>query len=394
LRLRTKRGDPGEKGIGMEYPRIIEQHIKRHLFDVGKITVLYGPRQTGKTTLAKKILSDEGSERGYFNCEELPVREALMSQNSHVMEDFFGGNRLVVLDEAQSVLNIGMALKIWIDAFPESHIIATGSSSFDLANKINEPLTGRHYEFFLPPISFEEIAQLRGNAEVISTLNKRIIYGSYPEVLTASDNMDARHKLESLTTSYLYRDVLQYNKIKNPEVLTKILRALAHQLGGDVSYNEIANAVQIDRKTVMSYINLLEQAFIVFRLYPLTQNPRDEIKRLRKIYFYDNGIVNALTGNFTPVESGRDMGGLWENLMMSERKKYNNNRRFYNNSYYWRTHAGQEVDLVEEYDGTYHPYEFKWQKDRTGRGAAAFETLYGAAPTTVVNRHNFIRFVL
>lgn len=317
-----------------------------------------------------------------------------MSHDSKLMANFFEGHKVIVLDEAQSVPDIGKALKILIDAYPGMNIIATGSSSFDLANKLNEPLTGRHYEFFLPPISFEEIAGTLDNAEILSTVGVRMIYGCYPEILSAANNDDARMKLETLASSYLYRDVLQMNHIKNPETLSKILRALAHQVGGGVSYNEIANAVQIDRKTVMNYIDLLEQAFIIFRLSPLTKNPRDEIKRQSKIYFYDNGIINALTQNFAGVETGRNVGGLWENLMISERRKMKLAHGAYRNVYYWRTHTGQEVDLIEEYDGRYHPYEFKWQKTQPAKGATVFEKNYdNSEAISVINRYNFLDFV-
>jgi predicted AAA+ superfamily ATPase len=377
-----------------EYSRSIERTIKQRLFEPGKIVVLYGPRQTGKTTLTKKILRDYQSERGYFNCEEILPRDILMSRDSKLMSNLFDGHKVVVLDEAQSVPDIGRSLKILIDAYPDMNIIATGSSSFELANKVNEPLTGRHYEFFLPPISFEEISATLDNAEILSTVGVRIIYGCYPEILSAANNNDARMKLETLASSYLYRDVLQLNHIKNPEALSKILRALAHQVGGGVSYNEIAKAVQIDRKTVMSYIDLLEQAFIIFRLSPLTKNPRDEIKRQRKIYFYDNGIINTLTQNFAGVETGRDVGGLWENLMISERRKLNLAHGAYKNVYYRRTHAGHEVDLIEEYDGKYHPYEFKWMKSQPTKGAAIFEKDYeNTEKVSVINRYNFLDFV-
>ena len=376
------------------YERTIEPAIKARLTETGKVIVLYGPRQVGKTTLAKKLLADQKSEQGYFTCDELAVRDALSSGSSKRMYEFFARAPLIVLDEAQTVPDIGRALKLMIDTYPELHIIATGSSSFDLANKVSEPLTGRHYMFFLPPISFEEIVRNQSNAELITQLNTRLIYGGYPEVLNASNNDEAQRKLESLATSYLYRDVLQFGRIKNAEVLMKILRALAHQIGGEVSYNEIATAVQVDRKTVMNYIDLLEQAFIIFKLLPFSRNRRDEIKRLRKVYFFDNGIVNALTGNFTSVESGRPMGDLWENLMMAERWKYNNNHERYKHLYYWRTHQGGEVDLVEEYGGELHPYEFKWSASKAGRGARAFQETYRTDPVQVVNQGNFVEFVV
>ncbi len=309
------------------FPRIIEGRIKDRLFEPNKAIILYGPRQVGKTTLVKKILSDYDSEASYFNCEILTVREGLMSEDPEIMRDYFGGHKVIVFDEAQKVPNIGLALKIFLDAYPETAIIATGSSSFDLANQVAEPLTGRHYEFFLSPLSTEEMMANYSKTAVMGDMPTRLIYGNYPEVVNASNNESAREKLETLATSYLYRDVLQFNAVRNSEILMNILKALAHQVGNEVSYNELASLVGIDRKTVMSYIGLLEQAFIIYRLLPLTHNRRDEIKKLRKVYFYDNGIVNALIRNYAGVETGRDVGGLWENYIIGERKSRHARRR-------------------------------------------------------------------
>ena len=376
-----------------EYKRDIEQHIKDRLFEAGKVIVLYGPRQVGKTTLSKKILKEYSSEKGYFNCEDSSVTAALLSYSAATMRGFFGDSRIVVLDEAQAVTNIGRALKILIDAYPEMNIIATGSSSFDLANKINEPFTGRHYEYFLYPISFNEIAEADGNRALFENINSRLIFGSYPEILSAASFNDAREKLSSLATSYLYRDVFKFQNIKNPDVLTKILRALAHQVGGEVSYNEIANLVGIDKNTVMRYIRLLEQAFIIFRLSSFCRNLRNEIKRSQKIYFYDNGIISALTGNYNDASTGRDIGGLWENLMIGERLKYNQRHKLHKSLYFWRIKGAGEIDLVEEGNGLLRPFEFKWSKDKAGASARRFQEEYNSEQTHVVNKENFLDFV-
>ncbi len=376
------------------YQRIIEPEIKKRLFETGKVIVLYGPRQVGKTTLAKKIFCDYGSEAGYFDCDILTVREALMSSNPETMHDVFAGHKVIVFDEAQKIENIGVALKLLIDTYPDMAIIATGSSSFDLANRVAEPLTGRHYEFFLSQIASEEMLKSNTKLEVLNDLPTRLIYGNYPEVINAKNNSEAREKLELLATSYLYKDVLQFNTIRNSEVLMNILKALAHQVGSEVSYNEIANLVSIDRKTVMSYMSLLEQAFIIFRLLPLTANKRNEIKKLRKVYFYDNGIVSALTRNFSSVESGRDMGGLWENYMMSERLKYQRNHLLRYGNYYWRRNRGGEVDYIEEYDGELYPYEFKFKKGSASSATADFYRSYKAPRIEVIHKENFLKFVL
>jgi predicted AAA+ superfamily ATPase len=376
-----------------EYIRNIEKDIKKRLFERGKIIVIYGPRQVGKTTLAKKILADYDSEDGYFNCEDQSVVDALSTNNAVHMNSFFGNHKIIVLDEAQTITNIGRSLKILIDAYPEINIIATGSSSFDLANKINEPLTGRHYEFFLFPISFSEIAQTNGNRTLFETLNIRLVYGNYPEILSTKSLEDARERLKTLTTSYLYRDVFKFNDIKNPDVLTKILRALAHQVGSEASLSEIGGLVGVDKNTVASYIRLLEQAFIIFRISSFSRNLRNEIKRGKKYYFYDNGIISALTDNFSDPITGRDIGGLWENLMISERLKYNQKAHLYKTLYYWRLKNAGEIDLIEESDGVLQPFEIKWNKDKVGASAYKFQDKYSTPPIKIVNKDNFIEFV-
>jgi predicted AAA+ superfamily ATPase len=375
------------------YGRDLEGNIKRRLFEDGKVIVLYGPRQVGKTTLAKKILADYDSEHGYYNCEDRDVADTLLSHSASKMHAFFGGHAVVVLDEAQTVQNIGRAIKILIDAHPKMNIIATGSSSFDLANKINEPLTGRHYEYFLYPISFSEIASIDGNRTLFENLEIRLIYGNYPEILTATSINDAREKLKNLSTSYLYRDVFKFSDIRNPEVLSNILRALAYQVGSEVSLTEIANLVGVDKNTVARYIRLLEQSFIVYRLSSFSRNMRNEIKKGKKFYFYDNGIVAALTDNYSGPATGRDVGGLWENLMMSERLKHNQKHALYKSLFFWRLRTGGEIDLIEECDGALYPFEFKWSKDRVSGSTLAFQKEYKTRPVQVVNKDNFMDFV-
>ena len=377
-----------------EYSRGIEADITARLFERGKIIVLYGPRQAGKTTLARKILAAFDSSAGYFNCEEQPVADVLLSHNSHTMHAFFSGTQVVVLDEAQTVENIGRALKILIDAHPELSIIASGSSSFDLANKINEPLTGRHYEFFLYPLSFNEIASAQGNRALFEKLEQRLIYGCYPEIVLAGNFADARTKLLSLATSYLYRDVFKFKDIRNPTVLSDILRALAYQVGNEVSLSEIASLVGVDKKTVATYISLLEQAFIIFPLTSFSRNLRNEIKRGKKYYFYDNGIISALTGDFRLPETGRDVGSLWENLMVSERLKYNQHHHLHKSLYFWRLKGSGEIDLIEEADGMLCPFEFKWSKNRGSAAALRFVEAYDSYPVRVINTSSFLDFVV
>ena len=367
--------------------RLLQAKIEAKL-GKGKVLVLYGPRQVGKTTLAREILRTRRLPRGYFNCEESAVRETLMSMDSRRMFGYFSGGEIIVLDEAQSVPDIGRALKIMIDSRPKFNIIATGSSSFELANRVSEPLTGRKFEFFLPPVSFEEFKRGFGNAAAINSVKDSLVYGSYPEIALSATNEEKVENLNELATSYLYRDVLNYNRIKKPELLMKILKALALQVGGEVSPNEIAGAVQIDRKTVQSYISLLEQAFVIFKLPPFVRNRRDEIKLMNKYYFYDNGILNSVTGNFLPPENRNDAGALWENYLVSERRKFNELHGFRLKSYFWRTHSGSEIDLIEEANGKLAPFEFKYNSAKIARGAYSFVESYKSNAIQVVNKDN------
>ncbi|MDR2591343.1 MAG: ATP-binding protein [Chitinispirillales bacterium] len=352
----------------------------------GKALVLYGPRQTGKTTLIKEILRKRCAGRGYFNCEEAAVRDALLSMDSARMFGYFSGSEIIALDEAQSIPDIGRIIKILVDSHPELNIIATGSSSFELANAVSEPLTGRKFVFFLPPISLEEMKSNFGNAAAVNSVRDTLIYGSYPEIATAAANEDKIENLRLLATSYLYRDVLNYNGIKKHDLLVKILKALALQVGGEVSPNEIATSLQIDRKTVLRYLSLLEQSFIVFKLSPFVKRRRDEIKLMNKYYFYDNGILNAITNNFLPVENRNDTGALWENYMISERRKFNELHGLNPNSYFWRTHSGCEVDLVEEINGELTPFEIKYNTTKISRGAYSFVEAYKSKAIQVVNK--------
>jgi len=369
--------------------RLLQAKIEAKL-DKGKVLVLYGPRQVGKTTLAREILGKHGSDGGYFNCEENSVRETLLSMDSGRMFSYFSGDKIIVLDEAQSVPNVGKSVKILIDSHPELNIIATGSSSFELANVVSEPLTGRKIEFFLPPVSFEEIRHNFGNAAAVNSVTDALVYGSYPEIVISATYEEKIENLRLLATSYLYRDVLNYNRIKKPDLLMKILKALALQVGGEVAPNEIASAVQIDRKTVLSYLTLLEQAFVIFKLPPFVRNRRDEIKLMNKYYFHDNGILNALTNNFLHPENRNDKGALWENYLMSERRKFNELHGLIPNSYFWRTHSGKEIDLIEEGNGELAPFEFKYDSAKIARGAYSFVEKYESKEIQVVNKGNVL----
>lgn len=369
--------------------RTIQDSVEKVLFK-GKIIVIYGARQVGKTTLVKEIQKKYGEDSNYFNCDEPDIRRAFTDKTSTELKAFLGNKKLVIVDEAQRVKNIGLTLKLIVDNFPAIQIIATGSSSFDLSNEIAEPLTGRKYEFYLYPISLEELKSIYSDLEITRILGSRMIFGMYPEIIAAAD--DAGKKLKNIAESYLYKDVLQYQNIKNPEVLNKLLSALALQIGNEVSYNELSAIVGVDKKTVANYIQLLEKTFVIFRLSPFSRNLRHELKKMRKIYFYDTGIRNALINNFNSLNLRTDIGALWENFMISERVKYNNNRGKAKNIYFWRTHFGKEIDYVEETEGKLEGYEFKWGKDNFTKPKEFLET-YKNSAIELVNKNNFQKFV-
>lgn len=368
--------------------RRIQKDVEDALFH-GKIVVIYGARQVGKTTLVKKIM--EGYEDSfYLNCDEPDIRGALTNKTSTELKSFIGSKKLVVIDEAQRVKNIGLTLKLIADTFPEIQIIATGSSSFELSGKISEPLTGRKTEFFLYPFSVDELFQIYSPLEMGRLLEERLVFGMYPGVIFAGPEREKR--VRELATSYSYKDVLAYQDIRNPELLEKLLQALALQVGSEVSYTELAQVVGANKVTVESYIRILEQAYIIFRVGPFSRNIRNELKKKRKIYFYDLGLRNALINNFNPITIRQDIGALWENFMMSERLKRNHNLGISANIYFWRTSNGKEIDYIEDAGGVLSGYEFKWQKSNFSK-PKEFLSAYPESTITLVNRENYLAFL-
>lgn len=372
----------------MVITRKIQKNIEKKMFN-GKIIIIYGARQVGKTTLIKKIQEKYNQDSIYFNCDEPDIREALTDKTSTELKFFLGNKKLILLDEAQRVKNIGLTLKLIIDNFPKIQIIATGSSSFELSNKVVEPLTGRKYEFYLYPFSLEELQQLYSDLELDRILEKRIIFGMYPEIV----NTNSKENLKSITRSYLYKDVVQYQNIRNPEILEKLLQALALQISNEVSYNELADIIGVNKNTVANYVQILEKAFIIFRLKPYSKNLRNELKKLRKIYFYDTGIRNALINNLNPLNLRQDVGSLWENFIISERLKYNNNNNKDKQIYFWRILQQQEIDYLEECNGKLSGFEFKWQKNKFKKNQI-FLTAYKNSSIELINKYNYKNFVL
>ena len=369
--------------------RIIEQLIKND-FGRGEIIVLMGARQVGKTTLFDSVVSGSSNVLR-LNCDNYDDRSDLENKTSTELRQLMGNHEVVIIDEAQRAKNIGLSLKMLADLKLSMQILVTGSSSLTLANEINEPATGRLIEYNLFPLSLVELMQQTSPREEKRLLEQRMIYGLYPEVVTKPG--DAKRILVNLTNNYLYRDLLEYRGVKKPEVLQKLVRALALQIGSEVSYNELSRTVGVDKATVESYIDLLEKCFVVFRLPAYSSNLRSEIKRGRKIYFYDNGIRNALLSNFAPLELRDDVGMLWENMMVSERIKRNSYSQSYAQMYFWRTQQQQEVDLIEEQDGRLTAFEFKWNNKKKAKLPKTFIDNYPNTDFKVISPDNYVEFV-
>lgn len=358
----------------------------------GKAIIILGPRQVGKTTLVRAIAAEKNPDYLYLNGDLITVQELLGSRNLQQLTSVMGGKKLVIIDEAQRIDEIGLKLKILVDSQPDLQLLVTGSSSLDLAFGLNESLTGRKFEHFMYPISYQELHEEIGPVAALEGLEQRLLYGSYPEVINEAGQ--ERRYLELIVESYLYKDLLHQPAIRRIDLLKKILQALAFQVGNEVSYNEVAKTVGADRATVEHYIDLLEKAFVVFRLPSLSRNLRSEIKRGRKIYFWDNGTRNALIANFSPLSIRQDKGALWENFLVSERQKVKHYHGSYSNDYFWRTYSQQEIDYIEESDGTINAYEFKWNPRKRVKFPASFLEAYPGARTQTISRQNFLPFVL
>jgi len=355
-----------------------------------KIILILGPRQVGKSTLLEELV--KGEENVHFlNCDNEDERMLLADRTSTELKQLVSPYRFFLIDEAQRVRNIGLTLKKIGDLKLDTQVIVTGSSSLDLSDEINEPATGRLIEFNLFPLSLPELATYTSTLDEQRLLEQRLICGLYPEVVTAPE--DARQTLMNLTNNYLYKDLLAFRGIKKPEVVMNLVRALALQVGSEVSYNELAGLLGIDKVTVESYIDLLEKCFIVFRLDSFSRNLRNEIKKGKKIYFYDNGIRNAVLSNFAPLALRNDAGMLWENLMISERVKRNAYCGSYAQLYFWRTHDQKEIDLVEDMDGRLTTFEFKWNERKKSTMPKVFAASYPDSTYEVITRDNFWQFL-
>jgi uncharacterized protein len=366
--------------------REIQSVIENQLFK-GKVIIIYGPRRVGKTTLSKQLLENHERSR-YINCELLENKAALKTTNSSALKSFLGNYRLIVLDEAQHIPDIGLILKILSDTFPEIQIIATGSSSFELGNRISEPLTGRSREYLLYPFSLRELLNIKDLISVNADLDSILRFGLYPEVYGKPEK-EAVEELSQISSTYLYKDILQFESLKRPNLLLNLLNALALQIGSEVSLNELSRMLGESVPTIQRYIELLEKSFVIFRLRSFSRNLRKEIAKGQKIYFFDLGIRNALIRNFNPLNLRSDTGGLWENFCIVERMKSNMNRRRFVNSWFWRTYDQKEVDYIEEEGGQLTAFEFKFRSSGKNRIPREFLEIYQGTNFTTVSKENY-----
>jgi predicted AAA+ superfamily ATPase len=372
-----------------EIQRTLVPQIVRRLFK-GKVVVVYGARQVGKTTLARQIQAQLNVASLYLNCDEPDVRAELTDATSTTLAALTRGKRLVVIDEAQRVRTMGLTLKLLVDNVPHVQVLATGSSAFQLSQQIAEPLTGRCHVFHLHPFSLEELGQWYDARERHRLLERCMVYGMYPEVVR--QGADAPALLKSLSGAYLYKDVLSHEGLRRSDLLERLLTALALQLGQEVAYTELASALGVSKQTIERYVDILEQSFIVMRVRPLCRNPRTELRKLRKIYFHDNGIRNALINNLNPLALRQDIGALWENFMVSERMKANHNHGRTPAIHFWRTLQQQEIDYLEVEGGHVRAYEFKW-RDSKFTVPKAFRAAYPHDHVDLITSSTYARFL-
>ncbi|MCF0207487.1 MAG: ATP-binding protein [Bacteroidales bacterium] len=375
------------------YIRDIQTEIQEWAFQ-GKAIVVLGARQVGKTTLMSQLV-DAFSDKKIvqLNCDDVETLEILNNTNKTELARIIGGADLLIIDEAQRIADAGLVLKRITDNYPKVQLFVTGSSSFELSSKINEPLTGRKLLFQLYPLSTNEIYKEQGLVPTRQMLENRLIFGSYPDIVNHPGK--AARLLQEITSSYLYKDILSLEGIKKPDLVRRLLVALALQVTGEVSYNELAQLLGTDNKTIEKYIDILEKCFIVFRLSSFSRNLRNELKKSRKIYFYDNGIRNAVLQNYSPLSLRNDVGALWENFFISERVKSNAYSGRFVNMYFWRTTSMQEIDYIEESNGGFDLFEMKWnEKKAKTKLPEVFLKSYSINSSNVVTPENYLDFLI
>lgn len=374
----------------MNIKRYIEASIESDFFKE-KVIVILGARQVGKSTLIKMLPSCTEQNTLWLDAENADVPALLENANIERLKHMTRNHQVVVIDEAQKVPNIGSVLKLFADYCPDIQVVASGSSAFELRNTLNEPLTGRKYEYKLFPLSFAEMVRHTDLLREIRMLPMRLVYGYYPEVV--SKPQEAERLLKFLSDSYLYKDIFLFKGIKKPEKMLELLKLLAWQIGSEVNYNELAKTLKIDNQTVESYIDMLEQSFVIYKLNAYHNNHRNELKKSKKIYFVDLGIRNALINDFRPVETRRDVGDLFENFIVNEMIKKNEYQQTYANVYFWRNTDQREIDLVIEKNNQLHTFEIKWNPKKKAKLTKSFTNLYGDTPFTMINRDNFYQLL-
>jgi len=367
--------------------RLLTQRIESKI-GRGKAIMIIGPRQVGKTTLIEKFLN--GKRYKFFDGDDPRIRSLLDTPNTDQIRSFIGNYKIVFIDEAQRINNIGLTMKIIIDQLKDVQLWISGSSSFSLFNELNEPLTGRKWEYELFPISWEEFENHVGYIDADQQLERRLVYGMYPDVINNPN--EESEILENLASSYLYKDILSYAGIRKPQVLDKLIQALALQVGSEVNYNELSQLVGVDRNTIEKYITILEYGYVIFRLPSFNRNVRNEIKKGRKIYFYDNGIRNTVIGAMNNLALRADIGQLWENFLISERVKMNKYKFTLAKSFFWRTNQQQEIDYIEQRGLDLKAYEFKWNPKKKVKISSTFTKAYDAEGI-LINRDNFREFI-
>lgn len=376
----------------MYLERTIEKDILAHL-NPKRAVIIYGPRQTGKTTLLEKLRERLKNKKIYWiNGEDRNVREWMSSEQIDTLKNFLGDTEVLMVDEAQLINKIGINLKLIVDHIPKVQVIATGSSSFELANQVGEPLVGRKWQYILYPFAQMELKKIETLADTKSRLAERLIFGGYPQIIFAKGFDEKKSILESIVDNYLFRDILVMEEIRKSEKLVNLLRLVAFQIGKEVSLRELGAQLGINVSTIERYLDILEKTFVVKRVYGFSRNLRKEISKTSRFYFYDNGVRNALINNFNVLESRDDVGQLWENYLFIERMKKQHYQKIYANNYFWRTYDQKEIDLVEERDGKLYGYEFKWGLKKK-RPPALWLKTYKNAEYQVIDRENYLNFI-
>ncbi len=376
----------------MYIPQKHLENLNKYL-EANKVLIIYGARRCGKTTLLETFLKKRKEKYLFLNGEDIFVQKNLSSQSIEKLKNYIGKNKLLIIDEAQKINQIGLNLKLIVDSIPKIKIIVTGSSSFDLAGQIGEPLTGRKYTFNLFPLSQIEISTIENLSQTQANLENRLIYGSYPEIVINNDRQKNVEYLREIVNSYLYKDILELEGIRHSEKIVKLLQLLAFQIGKEVSHTELGTQLSLSKNTVEKYLDLLEKTFVIHHLTGFSRNLRKEISKAHRYYFHDNGIRNSLINNLNSLEIRDDIGMLWENYIIIERLKKQEYLRIHGNNYFWRTYDQREIDFVEERDGKIFGYEIKWGKKSTASTAKTWLETYKNSEYKVIDKNNYLEFI-